>query len=69
MNAPLKFDAATATVDHAAINPLPNSRKVFIEGSRPDLRVPMRAITQSPTPDSFVAEPNPPLFVYDTSGP
>jgi len=69
MNAPLKFDAATATVDHAAVNPLPNSRKVYIEGSRPDIRVPMRAITQSPTPDSFGGEPNPPLFVYDTSGP
>ena len=73
MNAPLKssrvFDAATATVDHAAINPLPNSRKVYIEGSRPDIRVPMREISQSPTPDSFGGEPNPPLFVYDTSGP
>ncbi|KAK0329174.1 hypothetical protein LTR94_037869, partial [Friedmanniomyces endolithicus] len=65
MNAPLKssriFDAATATVDHAAINPLPNSRKVYIEGSRPDIRVPMREISQSPTPDSFGGEPNPPL--------
>ena len=73
MNAPLKssriFDAATATVDHAAINPLPNSRKVYIEGSRPDIRVPMREISQSPTPDSFGGEVNPPLFVYDTSGP
>ncbi len=73
MNAPLKssriFDAATATVDHAAINPLPNSRKVYIEGSRPDIRVPMREISQSPTPDSFGGEPNPSLFVYDTSGP
>ena len=69
MNAPLKFDAATATVDGAAIKPLPNSRKVYIEGSRPDLRVPMRAISQSSTSDSFGGEPNPPLFVYDTSGP
>jgi phosphomethylpyrimidine synthase len=73
MNAPLKssrvFDAATATVDNAAIHPLPNSRKVYIEGSRPDIRVPMREISQSPTPDSFGGEPNPPLFVYDTSGP
>ena len=63
------FDSATATVDQAAIKPLPNSRKVYIEGSRPDIRVPMREIHQSPTPDSFGAEPNPPLFVYDTSGP
>jgi len=69
MNAPLKFDAATATVDEAAIAPFPNSRKVYIEGSRPDIRVPMRAISQSPTPDSFGGEANPPLFVYDTSGP
>jgi len=69
MNAPLKFDAATATVDRAAIEPFPNSRKVYIEGSRPDIRVPMRAISQSPTPDSFGGEANPPLFVYDTSGP
>jgi len=77
MNAPLDipshgsqpFDAATATVDGAAIQPLPNSRKVYIEGSRPDIRVPMREISQSPTPDSFGGETNPPLFVYDTSGP
>jgi len=69
MNAPLKFDAATATVDQAAIESFPNSRKVYIEGSRPDIRVPMREISQSPTPDSFGGEANPPLFVYDTSGP
>ncbi len=69
MNAPLKFQAATATVDEAAIAPFPNSRKVYIEGSRPDIRVPMREIAQSPTPDSFGGEANPPLFVYDTSGP
>ncbi|MGX9217852.1 phosphomethylpyrimidine synthase ThiC [Massilia varians] len=69
MNAPLKFDAATATVDQAAIEPFPNSRKVYIDGSRPDIRVPMREISQSPTPDSFGGEANPPLFVYDTSGP
>ncbi|MCC2971387.1 phosphomethylpyrimidine synthase ThiC [Massilia sp. IC2-476] len=69
MNAPHKFEAATATVDQAAIEPFPNSRKVYIEGSRPDIRVPMREISQSPTPDSFGGEANPPLFVYDTSGP
>ena len=68
MNAPLKFDSATAQVDQAAIAPLPNSRKVYIEGSRPDIRVPMREIGQSPTPASFGGEPNPPLYVYDTSG-
>ncbi|MDN4060786.1 phosphomethylpyrimidine synthase ThiC [Massilia sp. YIM B02769] len=69
MNARLQFDAATAQVDSAAIAPFPNSTKVYIEGSRPDIRVPMRAVAQSDTPASFGGEPNPPVFVYDTSGP
>src|SRR4051812_38645470 len=64
-----KFVAATAKVDEAAIHPLPNSRKIYVEGSRPDLRVPMREISQSDTPASFGAEKNPPIYVYDTSGP
>ncbi|MFL6658104.1 MAG: phosphomethylpyrimidine synthase ThiC [Massilia sp.] len=69
MNAPLKFDSATATVDQAAITPLPNSRKIYLQGSRPDLRVPMRAVSQADTPASFGAEANPPVYIYDTSGP
>jgi phosphomethylpyrimidine synthase len=69
MNANPKFLGATAQVDDAAVQPLPNSRKVYVEGSRPDIRVPMREITQSETPVSFGAEKNPPIFVYDTSGP
>jgi len=69
MNANEKFIAADAHVDEAAIQPLPNSRKVYVEGARPDLRVPMREITQSDTPASFGAEKNPALYVYDTSGP
>jgi phosphomethylpyrimidine synthase len=69
MNANPQFLAATATVDEAAVQPLPNSRKIYVEGSRPDIRVPMRAISQSDTPASFGAEKNPPVYVYDTSGP
>jgi len=69
MNANPKFIAATAHVDEAAVQPLPRSRKVHVEGSRPDIRVPMREISQSDTPASFGAEKNPPIFVYDTSGP
>ena len=64
-----KFVAATAHVDEAAIQPLPKSRKVYVEGSRSDLRVPMREITQSETSASFGSEVNPSLVVYDTSGP
>ena len=69
MNANPQFLAATATVDEAAIQPLPNSSKIYVSGSRPDIRVPMRQIMQSDTPASFGAEKNPPVFVYDTSGP
>ena len=69
MNANPKFMSATATVDEAAIQPLPNSSKVYVTGSRPDIRVPMRRISQSDTEASFGAEKNPPIYVYDTSGP
>ncbi|GAB3460053.1 phosphomethylpyrimidine synthase ThiC [Massilia terrae] len=69
MKAEPTFLSATAAVDAAAVAPLPNSRKVFVEGSRPDIRVPMREIRQSDTPAAFGAEPNPPVYVYDTSGP
>jgi phosphomethylpyrimidine synthase len=69
MNANPKFLAASAHVDEAAVQPLPRSRKVYVEGSRPDIRVPMREISQSDTPASLGAEQNPPVYVYDTSGP
>ena len=69
MSANPKFLAATARVDEAAIQPLPGSRKIYVTGSRPDIRVPMREIVQSDTPAAMGAEKNPPLTVYDTSGP
>jgi len=69
MNANPKFLSATATVDEAAVKPLPNSRKIYVTGSRPDIRVAMREISLADTTGSFGAEPNPPIYVYDTSGP
>src|SRR5512145_618376 len=57
MNANPKFLAATAHVDDAAVQPLPHSRKIYVG----PLRVPMREISQSGG--------NPPIAVYDTSGP
>jgi phosphomethylpyrimidine synthase len=69
MNANPKFLAATAHVDEAAVRPLPNSTKVYVEGSRPDIRVPMREIRQADTPTLFGGEANPPVFVYDCAGP
>ena len=69
MNANPKFLSATAHVDEAAVKPLPSSRKIHVQGSRTDIQVPMREISQSDTPATFGAERNPPMFVYDTSGP
>jgi phosphomethylpyrimidine synthase len=69
MNANPKFLNQTAHVDEAAIKPLPASRKVYVEGSRPDIRVPMREITQTDTQINGGVEKNPPIHVYDCSGP
>ena len=75
-----EFLAATAHVDELAVKPLPNSRKIYVQGSQPDIRVPMREVSQSDTPlmfggesgaggDGARSEPNPPIYVYDCSGP
>ncbi|WP_269496743.1 phosphomethylpyrimidine synthase ThiC [Castellaniella sp. S9] len=69
MNTNPQFLAEQAHVDRAAIEPLPQSRKVYQAGSRPDIRVPFREIHQADTPTLFGGEQNPPLTVYDTSGP
>jgi len=47
----------------------PASSKVYVNGSRPDVRVPFRQIALAPTPGPGGEEENPPLRVYDTSGP
>jgi phosphomethylpyrimidine synthase len=64
-----KFDSGTAEIDPATTLPFANSRKVYVQGSRPDIQVPFREISLSDTPSSFGAEKNPPVMVYDTSGP
>ena len=66
---PEDFLSKTATVDEQSVQPFPNSRKVYVEGSRPGIKVPMREITLSDTPTDFGGEKNPPVYVYDTSGP
>ncbi len=47
----------------------PASTKVYVSGSRPGVQVPFRRIALSPTPGASGVEENPPLQVYDTSGP
>ena len=63
------FTADAAQVDAAAVKPLPNSRKIYVQGSQANIQVPMREISQSDTPATLGAEPNPPIYVYDCSGP
>ncbi len=66
---PDEFIKKTTELSEEITRPFPKSKKVFINGSRSDLKVPMREITQSPTPSNFGEEKNPPICVYDTSGP
>lgn len=47
----------------------PASSKTYLTGSRPDIRVPMRTILQTATRTEHGEMPNPPIPVYDTSGP
>ena len=55
-------------VNKAFIKPLPNSTKIFVEGSHPDIQVPMREIKLTDTIGDL-AEVNEPIHIYDTSGP
>ena len=52
-----------------SVQPFPNSKKVYVTGSRPDIRVPMREISQSDTLNANGKTSNPSILVYDTSGP
>ncbi len=66
---PEEFIRKTAELSAEVTRPFPGSRKVYVRGSRPDIRVGMREIEQADTAASFGAEKNPPITVYDTSGP
>ncbi|MDF2679817.1 MAG: phosphomethylpyrimidine synthase ThiC [Brevibacillus sp.] len=50
------------------VESFPGSRKVYVIGSSPDIRVPMREISLHPSEGLTGTVPNPPLRVYDTSG-
>jgi phosphomethylpyrimidine synthase len=66
---PEDFIKKTAQLSGEVTRPFPKSRKIYVQGSRDDLRVPMREIEQGDTPASFGPEHNPAITVYDTSGP
>ena len=66
---PEEFVAETTRLSEVVTRPFSGSQKIYVQGSRPDLKVGMREISQAETPASFGAEKNPPITVYDTSGP
>ena len=71
MNAqPSELLRQTQQLSESVTRPIPGSSKIYVNGSRADLRVPMREIALGETPKLFgKAEPNAPFSVYDTSGP
>ncbi len=70
MNAiPEQIPQRSADLDQAMRQPFPGSRKVYVSGSRPDLRVPMREIQLADTLSAEGRESNAAVTVYDTSGP
>ena len=66
---PEEFLQRTTELSSASREPLDGSKKIYVQGSRDDIRVPMREIHLDDTNASFGAEPNPPIPVYDCSGP
>ncbi len=66
---PEEFLQKTAKLSEQVTQPFTGSKKIYVEGSRPDIRVPMREISQDETHTDSGVEENPPITVYDTSGP
>ncbi|MFA7386922.1 MAG: phosphomethylpyrimidine synthase ThiC, partial [Thiohalobacteraceae bacterium] len=66
---PDEFIRKTAKLSEEVTRPFTNSRKIYVQGSRADIRVGMREVEQSPTQTNASPEENPPVVVYDTSGP
>jgi len=54
--------------DLITLSSFPGSKKVYIQGSRADIQVPMREIKLSPTSGAYGDQDNAPVRVYDTSG-
>ena len=60
--------AQTGELSEQITQPISGSKKIYIEGSRSDIRVPMREIAVSDTATEQGVEKNMPITVYDTSG-
>ena len=67
MNQSNKTLKKMSNVKAAFVKPFPNSKKIYVRGSRSDIQVPMREIKLTDTIGEL-AEKNAPIYVYDTSG-
>ena len=65
---PEDFIRQTSQLSEDVTRPFTGSRKIYVQGSRPDIQVPMREIIQDDTETNDGIEKNPPIPVYDTSG-
>lgn len=59
----------TASISQESVQSFPNSKKIYLQGSREDIQVPVREITLADTVTDKGREKNAPVIVYDTSGP
>jgi phosphomethylpyrimidine synthase len=66
---PEEFIKRTAKLSEDVTRPMPGSKKIYVQGSREDIRVAMREVSLADTPASFGAEKNPAVTLYDTAGP
>ncbi len=69
MNAnPEHFLEKISSLDTSTNQHFPNSHKIYIQGSRSDIQVPMREISLAATETGSGIEENAPIRVYDSSG-
>ena len=57
----------SAKVDEQSVKPFTRSQKVYVQGSRPDILVPMREVSLDVTPTDFGGEVNAPVLIYATT--
>src|SRR5262245_36030859 len=70
MSAAVKSAPGAIATGSAIETQLPNSRRIYVEGQQPGVRVPFREIDQNPTRNfKNELEENPAVRIYDTSGP
>ena len=66
---PEEFLKKTTDLSSEVTQPFSGSSKIYVAGSRPDIRVPMRKVECADTHTDAGVEKNVPIYIYDTSGP